>query len=176
MVERARHLVVGRLRKTHGLKGECAIFPLTDDPDAVFAVGRPVWVLNLSGEEVAGPLVVERCRSYHREWLITFVGHTSREAVTPWRGMFLGAPTESLAPPKDDEVYIHELSGFALVAPDGTPLGLVTDVLDFPAGLTLEVQGPKREFLVPFRKEFVRELDRDARRLVVSLPDGLMDI
>jgi ribosomal 30S subunit maturation factor RimM len=44
-----------------------------------------------------------------------------------------------------------------------------------PAGLTLEVQGPKREFLLPFRKELVRQVDRAGRRLVVELPEGLED-
>ena len=39
----------------------------------------------------------------------------------------------------------------------------------------LEVQGPKREFLLPYRKEFVRQVDRAARRLVVTLPEGLLE-
>ena len=43
-------------------------------------------------------------------------------------------------------------------------------------GLMLEVQGPKREFLVPFRKEFVVGVDRSARKLTVDLPEGLIDL
>ena len=39
----------------------------------------------------------------------------------------------------------------------------------------LEVQGRKREFLVPFRKEFVVQVEREARRLVLDAPDGLID-
>ena len=45
----------------------------------------------------------------------------------------------------------------------------------FPAGVALEVQGPKREFLLPFIKQFVREVRRDDRVLVVVLPEGLLD-
>jgi ribosomal 30S subunit maturation factor RimM len=71
---------------------------------------------------------------------------------------------------------VHELAGFKAVGADGVPVGLVTAVLELPAGLTLEIQGPKREFLLPFRKEFVTEVDRAGRRLVVVLPDGLMDL
>ena len=52
----ARHVVVGRLRKPHGLKGDCTLFPLTDDPAAMFGPGQSVWLLGLDGEVVAGPL------------------------------------------------------------------------------------------------------------------------
>lgn len=62
-----------------------------------------------------------------------------------------------------------------MVKQDGTPLGLVSAWYELPAGLMLEVQGPKREFLLPFKKEFVPEVDREARRLIVTPPDGLIE-
>jgi 16S rRNA processing protein RimM len=171
----ARHLVVGRLRKPHGLKGDVTLFPLTDDPDVVFAPGRPVWLVGLDGEEVAGPLTIERSRVYHREWLVKFEGADDREALEPWRGLFLAVPPEQLAPPAEGEVYLHELEGFSVRLPDETPLGLVSAVYELPAGLMIEVQGPKREFLLPYKKEFVRSVDREGRRLVVTPPEGLME-
>lgn len=69
MGDGARLLAVGRLRKPHGLKGECAVFPLTEEPEDRFARGRALWLLNLAGETVAGPLTVARSRGYHRQWL-----------------------------------------------------------------------------------------------------------
>jgi ribosomal 30S subunit maturation factor RimM len=51
----------------------------------------------------------------------------------------------------------------------------VSAIYELPAGLMIEVQGPKREFLLPYRKEFVREVDREGRRLVVVLPEGLLE-
>lgn len=172
-----RHLVVARFRKPHGLKGEVAIFPLTDTPDAVFAPGQSVWVVALDGSVVGGPLEIERSRGYHREWLMKFRGLDTREAVEAWRGGFLGVPASAatLRPPGEQEVYLHELEGFAVQDVAGQALGLVSGWFELPAGLTLEVQGPKREFLLPFRKEFVRHLDREARRLVVELPEGLVE-
>ncbi|HEV8598379.1 MAG TPA: ribosome maturation factor RimM [Gemmatimonadales bacterium] len=174
--EEARHLVVGRLRKPHGLKGDCAVFPLTDEPAEVFAPGRSVWVKNLAGEVVAGPLTIERSRPYHREWLLAFRDHVRIEAVEPWKGHFLAAESGALRPPAEGEVYLHELAGFAVQDDSGTPLGLVSRVLELPSGLLLEVQGSKREFLVPFRKEFVVELNRPQRRMVVQLPKGLVEL
>jgi len=174
--EETRHLVVGRLRKPHGLKGDCAVFPLTDQPAQAFVPGRSVWLKNLAGELVAGPLVVERSRVYHRQWLVAFRGHLHVDAVKPWGGHFLAVTAEVLAPPAEGEVYLHELAGFAVVDLSGRALGLVTAVLEPPAGLMLEVQGPKREFLVPFRKEFVTGVDRAGRKLTVELPEGLVDL
>jgi len=48
-------------------------------------------------------------------------------------------------------------------------------VYELPAGLMIEVQGAKREFLLPYKKEFVREVDREARRLTVTPPEGLLE-
>lgn len=174
-MDAGRHLVVGRLRKPHGLKGDCTLFPLTGDPETVFAPGRAVWLVGLDGEVVAGPVTIERSRSYHRAWLLKFVGADHRDALAPWRGLFLAVPQTELQPPAGDEVYIHELAGFSVRLPDETPLGLVSAVYEMPAGLMIEVQGPKREFLLPYRKEFVREVDRAGRRLLVTPPEGLVE-
>jgi 16S rRNA processing protein RimM len=175
MAADARHMVVGRLRKPHGLKGDLTLFPITDAPETVFAPGRAVWLVGLDGETVAGPVTIERSRSYHRQWLIKFAGADRREAIDPWRGLFLAVPADELAPPEGDEVYLHELDGFAVRLPDETPLGLVSAVYELPSGLMIEVQGPKREFLLPYKKEFVREVDRAERRLIVVPPDGLIE-
>ena len=171
-----RHLVVGRLRKPHGLKGDCAVFPLTADPELAFEAGREVWLRGLDGSPVAGPLRIARSRAYHRQWLVAFDGHLHVDAVKPWSGCFLEAEQDTLRPPGEGEVYVHELAGFAMLDRAGRSLGLVSDVTELPSGLMLLVQGPKREFLVPFRKEFVVEVDRSARRLVVDLPDGMTDL
>lgn len=170
----ARYLAVGRLRKPHGLKGEFAVFPLTAEAQTVFIPGRRLVRLDLSGAVVGG-VEIERVRPFHREWLIKFRGLEARSDLESWRGQFLGAASEELSPPAEGEVYLHELEGFAVRAGDGSALGLVSSLFDLPSGLTLEVQGPKREFLLPFRKEFVKQVDREGRVLVVELPEGLLE-
>lgn len=170
-----RRLVVARFRKPHGLKGDCSIFPLTDQPEQVFAPGRSLWVVDLAGEVVAGPLEISRARGYHREWLLAFRDRGTREDVEGWNGAFLAVPADQLTPPAEGEVYLDELPGFAVQDKDGKALGLVTAWYELPAGLTLEVQGPRREFLLPFKKALVQQVDREARRLVVELPAGLED-
>lgn len=174
--EGARYLAVGRLRKPHGLKGEFTVFPLTDDPAGVFAPGRQVVRLGLDGAVVGSPLEIERSRPYHREWLVKFRGLALRAELDALRDQFLGVEAGQLAGPGAGEVYLHELEGFAVREEDGTAVGIVSGHYDLPSGLTLEVQGPRREFLLPFRKEFVKQVLRPERTLVVSLPAGLLEL
>jgi 16S rRNA processing protein RimM len=178
MVDNAHRLVVGRLRKPHGLKGDVAVFPLTDTPEEVFVRGREFQMVNLAGEPVGAPMVVERGRGFHRQWLVKFEGVDSRtalEQLPDWRGLFVTVPAETLPVPDDDEVYHHDLVGFAVQLEDETPVGLVSEVYELPSGLTIEVQGPKREFMVPFVKEFIGPIDRTARRLTIRPPKGLIE-
>lgn len=167
-------IVVGRVRKPHGLKGELAIFPLTDDPEAVFRSGRRVQLIDLGGTG-QGELVITQARIYHRECLLRFEGHESRNAVEQYRGLFLAVPREELAPLAEGEVYVRDLIGWAVRNEADEPLGLVTEVFELPQGPAVEVQGPKREFLVPMQGGWVQVIDRDTRRLVVRLPDGLLE-
>jgi len=176
MAAEPRHLVVGRLRKPHGLKGECTVFPLTSDPEMVFAPGRSMRWMGLSGTVLGEPVVIERSRAYHREWLVKFRAIESRDALDSWKDQFLAVPADQLPPPKDGEVYLHELEGFSVRRSDGTALGVVTSLFELPAGLMLEVQGSKREFLLPFKQQFVRETRREERVLVVELPEGLLEL
>jgi 16S rRNA processing protein RimM len=169
-------LVVARLRKPHGLKGEVVVFPLTDDPDEVFQPGKKLTMLDLGGDQVGGSVTIERSRQFHREWLLKFREVDSRDSLEPMRDLLLAAPAEELKPPEADEVYLHELTGFSVRLEDDTALGLVTGLYEMPSGLMLEVQGQKREFLLPYKKEFVRSVNRTERRLIVAVPEGLIDL
>ena len=137
-----RRLVVARFRKPHGLKGDCSIFPLTDQPDQVFAPGRSVWVVDLAGEVVAGPLEISRSRG-----LSPGVAAGLSRAAAPgktWKAgtvSFLAAGRGSSSlPPAEGEVYLDELPGFAVL--DGRQASRAGHRwYELPAGLTLEVQG-----------------------------------
>lgn len=61
------------------------MIPLVENPGIVFVPKARLYVVNDAREVVAGPLVVSRRRSYHREWLLGFEGVTSRAAVESWR-------------------------------------------------------------------------------------------
>ncbi len=65
------------------------MFPLVENPGAVFVPKARLYVVDEDRQVIAGPLVVARRRAYHREWLLGFEGVTSRAAVEPWRDRFV---------------------------------------------------------------------------------------
>jgi len=73
------------VRKPHGQKGEVAVIPLVENPGAVFVPRARLLVMDEARSVLAGPLVVARRRAYHREWLMSFEGVTTRAAVEGWR-------------------------------------------------------------------------------------------
>ena len=65
------------------------MFPLVANPGALLVPKARVYVVDEDRKVLAGPLVLARRRAYHREWLLGFVGVTSRAVVESWRDHFV---------------------------------------------------------------------------------------
>lgn len=171
-------LIVGRLRKPHGIRGELVLEPMTDAPAAVFAAGRRLLVGTPDGEPDPGDrrLTVRAARPQpDGSILVRFDEIGTRTDAESWRERYLLAPAGELQPPVDGEVYLHELVGMRVSLPSGEPLGDVVGILELPQGLALEVARDARRAILPFREEFVRSVDRDTRQIVATPPDGLFE-
>jgi len=170
------YLAVARLKKPHGLKGEVVVWSLTDDPEEAFAIGRELQPIDEDGNPTGDPVLIERCRPFHREWLLKFEGVADRTTLEGWRQRLFGVRAAALRPPGDDELYVHEVPG-TKVTVGGAEVGVAREVVDLPGGgrlLAVEVNG--REVLVPFRKPIVTRIDRKARVIELDPPDGLLEL
>jgi 16S rRNA processing protein RimM len=167
-------LVVGRIGRAHGIRGDVFVDVRTDDPEARFAAGSVL----VTDPAEAGPLTVAEARNHSGKLVVSFAGYTTRSAAETLRGVRLVIDSDDLPPSDDpDEYHDHELLGLAVVLGDGTPLGTVTEVVHGPAGELLAIarQGGG-ELLIPFILEFVPEVDLAARRVVVTPPEGLLEL
>jgi 16S rRNA processing protein RimM len=171
-------MIVGRLRRAHGIRGELDVEPLTDAPAAVFAAGRAVLAGTTEGDpDPAGrTLTVRRARPQgDGSILVSFDEITNRSEAELWRGRYLLAPASDLEPPAEGEVYVHELPGMTVVLTDGETLGVVSDVLELPQGLALEVHRDTGSVVLPFHEEFIASVDRSGRTIVATPPEGLFE-
>ena len=166
-------LVVGRIGRAHGLRGEVLVDVRTDEPEARMAPGAVL----LTDPSTAGPLTVADGRVHSGRLLLHFAGVADRTAAEALRGVLLLAEVDPEArPDDDDEWYDHQLVGLDAVRADGTPLGEVREVLHLPGHDVLAVTTSNgREVLVPFVTEIVPEVDVAANRLVVTPPPGLLE-
>jgi 16S rRNA processing protein RimM len=166
-------LLVGTVRKPHGLTGEVSVELATDFPQR-FAPGiQLVWT---RGTEERS-LDLAAARPHGKRRLLTFQGISSVEEARGLAGGDLSIAQGEAFPVPSGFFYSHELEGFSCVDERGNPLGLVRGLGQTPAGplLTLETVSGK-EALVPFVEEMVRKIDREGRRIVLDLPEGLLDL
>ena len=164
-------VVVGRIGRPHGLRGEVTVQVTTDDPDERFAAGA-VLTTDPAGR---GPLTVTGMRRSGPVLVLGFEGITDRDAAETLRGTTLTMDAAALPVPDDpEEFYDHQLVGLTVVDLAGAVLGTVTEVWHPPASpvLAVERQDGSQE-LVPFVAAIVPTVDLAAGRLVVDPPDGM---
>jgi 16S rRNA processing protein RimM len=168
-------LVVGRVGRPHGLRGEVTVEVRTDDPDQRFAAGSALDTVPAE----RGPLTVVSIRWHSGTLLVRFDGYEDRDAAEDLRDTILAIESADLAPLEDpEEFYDHDLIGLEVTTVGGEAVGTVTDVLHHGQALLVVEGGASRsgaEILVPFVAEIVPEVDVSGGRLVIDPPDGLID-
>ena len=122
-----------------------------------------------------GRMNVESARPFKGGVMVKFNEVGDRNAAELLRGKYVFSPFDELAPPRDDEVYLHDLIGMKVKLDTGEPVGEVESYYELPQGLTLEVKTAKGKVLVPYRPQVVDHVDRDARELVVKSEVGIFD-
>jgi 16S rRNA processing protein RimM len=168
-------LVVGRVGRPHGLRGEVTVEVRTDDPDQRFVAGTSLE----TAPPERGPLTVAAVRWHSGRLLVRFEGCDDREAAEALRNAMLVIDSAELVPLNDpEEFYDHDLIGLRVVTVTGEPVGIVGDVLHHGQNLlVVEGAGPRSgaEILVPFVAAIVPEVNLPGGLLVIDPPPGLLD-
>ncbi|QCQ90619.1 ribosome maturation factor RimM [Rhodococcus sp. SGAir0479] len=176
-------LVVGRVAKSHGIRGELVVEVRTDEPEERFAVGS-----ELRGrkprESKLHTFVVEAAREHSGRLLLRLQGVADRTAADALRGTLFLIDSAELGPSDDpDEFYDHELEGLtvrmAAGRPDtGAPVGTVIEVLHSAAGELLSIRPEGQtsgELLVPFVTAIVPTVSVADGVIEIDPPEGLLD-
>jgi 16S rRNA processing protein RimM len=162
-------LVVGRIGRAHGIRGEVSVEIRTDDPDARFAPGSSLATEN------AGPLTIETVRTHSGRLLVRFAGIEDRTAAETLRGTLLLVDSSDIPPTSDpDEFHDHELIGLSAVTADGAPLGEIVDVEHHGQDLLILRRPDHDDALIPFVSAIVTTVDVPAGRIVLDPPPGLL--
>ncbi len=171
------YYLVGRVRRAHGIRGELVVEALTDEPDAVFAPGRRVFVGTAAGDPLRPEreLHLKRSSPFKGGLIVAVDGLDDRNAAELLRGSTLLVPANEVTPPGEDEVFLHDLVGMRVVHASGRPIGEVIEVFELPQGIVIDVRRETDTVMLPFDDHTVTDMDADARIITVDPVEGLLD-
>ncbi|NED12250.1 ribosome maturation factor RimM [Streptomyces sp. SID9124] len=166
-------LVVARIGRAHGIKGEVTVEVRTDEPELRLAPGAVL----ATEPATAGPLTIETGRVHSGRLLLRFEGVKDRTAAEALRNTLLIADVDPAELPEDpEEFYDHQLMDLDVVLADGTEIGRITEITHLPSQDLFIVERPDgSEVMIPFVEEIVTEIDLEEQRAVITPPPGLID-
>ena len=168
-------LVVARVGRAHGIRGEVTVDVRTDEPGERFLVGTRLYVTGDHALAGVDAVTVATVRDHNGTLLLGFEEVLDRTAAEALRGALLEAdvPEEADEP---DAWYDHQLVGLRALAPAGGDLGEVVAVAHLPAQDLLVGRRPDgARRMVPFVAAIVPSVDVPGGTLVVDAPPGLLD-
>ena len=172
-------VVVGRIGRAHGVRGEVSVEPRTDEPERRFTRGAVLRAHRPDGTpSTAHPatLTVQAARWHQSRLLVSFEELTDRDRAEAVRGVVLATDVDAADSPEDpEEFYDHQLVGLRVTTVAGAAVGEVDQVRHSGAQDLLVVRTAEgSEVLVPFVRALVPTVDVAAGRLEVVDQPGLL--
>jgi 16S rRNA processing protein RimM len=171
--ESADLVLVGHVRKPHGVRGEVLIEVLSDDPDR-FGPGAELIAIGPAFERRV--LKIVSARPHRGGLLIVFEGLEDRDEVATLRGTELMVEAEAVRDAPEGSYYYFDLVGRPCRDAKAGDLGVVVAVREDGGGLLLEVRDHSRTVLVPFVREYLVSIDRKGGPIDLDLPPGLLEV
>jgi 16S rRNA processing protein RimM len=166
-------VVVGRIGRPHGVRGEVTVEVRTDDPDLRFVPGA---VLRTDPAE-RGPITIAGVHWHSGTLLLRLEGVDSREAAEAVRNTELLVDVADLPEIEDpDSFYDHQLVGLSARLPDDSVLGEVIAVRHEAQDLLVVRRPEGGDVLIPFVSAIVPTVDLDGGFIVVDPPEGLLEL
>ena len=165
-------LYVGKIANTHGLKGEVKILAATDFPEERFKKGNTLF-LDVDGTKQE--MTIMTYRPHKQFHLVTFKGFENINLIEKYKGLKLYVHAEHVHDLSENEYYYHEIIGCEAIV-DGESIGVIDDIFETGANdvWVIKRQG-KSDALIPYIESVVKEIDVEAKRVVITPIPGMID-
>ncbi len=163
---------LGKITRTHGLQGNVILKLDTDQPE-MYDKLEGIFI------EVNGllvPFFVEKQQwSRDNSKIISFKNSSLQQSEqTVGKDVYL--PLSTLPPLSGNQFYYHEVLGFTVLDPDGKNYGVISQINDQTAQHLFILKLDGKEVIVPIIKDWIKEVKRDEKVIVMDLPEGLLDV
>lgn len=166
-------LLVGRVARAHGNRGQVIVNPETDFPDQRFVQGTTLLV-DLAGQTTERRIA--NVRFHQGRPVIGFEGVGSMNEAEALAGAELKVPTSTVGPLPEATYYRHDLVGCEVRTTEGQVVGKVTDVEGTLERSRLVIARQGGEVMVPMVDAICVRVDLAGKLIVVDPPEGLLDL
>ena len=168
-MDKSRLVPVGRVIKTHGVRGELKVLPYGETLGEMVA-GETLF--SIEGRQQR-QLTLVRLRAQTRVRIAKFEEVESIDEAQALIGKDLLVDKDRLPPLSEDEYYHFQLIGLSVVTKEGKPLGTLGAIFETAGHDVYVVEGDGKELLIPAIEDIVCEVDLSNGKLIVDLPEGL---
>ena len=167
-------VLVGKITKPHGIKGEVKAFPYSGIPEN-FSSYSVIFLICPQDHRVQ-EYEMRKSRTQGRLAVLKLAGIESRTGAESLAGCEIWVNRQEMAELDDDEFYWDDLVGMEVATDQGIELGKVRNLLSTGAHDILVIVGNGREYMIPLLDDFVVEVDQETGKIVVDPPEGLLEI
>lgn len=164
---------VGKIINTHGIHGEVKVLRITDFPER-FAKGKTLYLVKDNEQPIK--LTIDGHRVHKGFDLLRFLDYTDINEVEQFKGAYLKVTEDQLTDLTEGEFYYHQIIGCTVCTSDGEVLGQIKEILS-PGANDVWVMKRKqgKDVMIPYIDEIVRDIDVDAKKIVIEPMEGLLD-
>lgn len=166
------YILIGKVIKPHGLRGEIRIIPFSKQPEAICEYSTLVLV-DTKGR-VSQDLKVKKSRVAGNHAVIHLAGVNNRNQAEEVSSAGVLIHKKDLPQLKKDEFYYYQLMGLSVTTKDGTKLGVVINVFSNGAQDIMEIEGENQNYLIPILKDVI--VSQDEHSITITPPPGLLDV
>lgn len=167
---------IARIVNTFGVRGQIKVISETDFPEDRFKVGQKLRILQ--DDTVLEELTVASSKLNKGTYIIGFEEYNNINDIEHFKGAWLAIDAEQQTVLPDDEFYQHEIIGLSVKTSDGKDLGTIKEILALGSNDVWVVkrnEAKKKDVLLPYIEEVVKEVNLDTGEVTVDLMEGLVD-
>ncbi len=169
-------VLVGRIAKPHGLRGDVVVNPETDFAEERFAPGAQLLMRRQHPRAATESVSVASVRFHNGRPIVRFEGLASIDQAEALTGASLWIEASSRPRLPEGRYYHDALIGCDVETLSGARVGRVTRIDAFGGASLLAVTDGRHEMLIPLAEAICVRIDPVLRRIVIDPPEGLLDV
>ncbi|MBO5809900.1 MAG: 16S rRNA processing protein RimM [Bacteroidales bacterium] len=163
---------VGKIVKTHGLKGEVTLRIDNEQFDDIEELNY--FLLDMSDKLI--PFFIEDIVYHSNKAFVLFQDLKTLEAASQLVGKNAYLPLELLPEKSGNDFYSHEVADYLVVDEERGELGKVNEIIEYPTQSLIQIIKDDKEVLIPIHDDIIKEVNREEKKIYIKAPNGLIDM